>query len=84
MQRCNESMWIGDAVSVRSDLYTDIGHGEIAIEGSNMLLGKRVQLLIDVADAGSGTARVSVYQPINKKMLHDVRKWIATPADDCS
>ena len=81
--RCNESMWIGDATRVRADLFTDIQRAEIALEGSNLLLGKRVELLIEITSTGEKSTRVEVFVPFGKKVAWPVKEWIESSSADC-
>jgi hypothetical protein len=83
MRACYESTWVGDNVSVRAELFTDIRKAEIAAEGINAILGKRVQLLVEIDALGENRTEVRAYQPIGKASVRAVRRWVLDGSTEC-
>ena len=83
MRQCMESTWIGDNLSVRAELFTDIRKAELAVEGVNALLGRRVELLIELEATAERETRVRVWQPIRESIHPRVREWAEGTRKDC-
>jgi len=75
LRTCSESAWIGDHTSVRAELFTDTRTAELSIEGVNMLLGRRVTLLIEITALAEQRSRIHVLWPGRGDMSATVRAW---------
>lgn len=83
MRRCNETVWIGDAVTVRAELFTDIRKAELVVEGVNALTGRRVQFLVELEAMDDAKTRVRAWQPIGRALTPAVRKWVEEGYTEC-
>lgn len=84
MRACHESTWIGDNVSVRAELFTDIRKAEVVVEGINALSGKRVQMLVEIDAIDDARTEVRAYQPIGKVFVPAVKQWVVNGSTECA
>ena len=83
MRHCGgEQAWIGDQATVRSEIYSDIRKAEISKEGTNMLLGRRIEWLVELDAIGDKQTKVTVFEGIGKGWSRIIREW-AEGKTDC-
>lgn len=84
MRQCMEWAWIGDNTGVRADLFTDTRKAEISVEGANMLLGKRVELVVEIDAVSETASRVTVYQPGLREIPAYFKRWADGSLKTCT
>lgn len=83
-RQCLEAAWIGDQVTARTELHADVGRADLAIEGINMLLGRRLQLLVELEEKSAGATRARVYEPLSPRPSEFVRRWATGSLSSCN